>query len=180
MAQNGQEDAPFGIFRVAYSIFAWTSLAGTAAVLVYLMVTMFINTPPGTATAQQKAEISATLEASSRPTHDPSAPAVVALPASCAGCHTISGTAAGGVTCPDLTLMGSVAEERIASSDYSGSATTAEEYIRESIVDPSAHIVQGPNYEIAGNSLMPANSLDVSGLDDAGLDELVAYLASLR
>lgn len=53
----------------------------------------------------------------------------------CGGCHTIEGISAGAVG-PPLTNIGTVAGTRI-------DGLSAEEYIHQSIVDPSAYLVEG-------------------------------------
>ena len=53
----------------------------------------------------------------------------------CGGCHTIDGLSAGSVG-PNQTTVGAVAETRIP-------GMSAEEYILESILDPSAYVVDG-------------------------------------
>lgn len=183
MAQQ-PDDAPFGIFRTGYTIFSWVSFVGTALILVYLFAVMFINTASGTVRAQRRAEMATRIASSELPTADPSAASVVQLHATCAACHTIEGTSAGGVTCPDLSAIGRVAEERIASAGYTGTATTAAEYIAESILSPSAYIVpsaDGRVHEAGGVSIMPATTARDAGLDNpAELDRLVAYLLTLR
>ena len=184
MAQQ-TEDAPFEIFQKGYTIFAWASLVGTAAILVYLFAVMFINTPTGTDNAKLKADMAALLEDTVLPTKDASEISVVELPATCAGCHLIEGTSSGGVVGPDLSLIGSVAAGRVAAADYSGASTTAEEYIRESILDPNAYLVpneSGKVYSVAGTSIMPQSTAEDAGLvdDKAAMDKLIAYLASLK
>jgi hypothetical protein len=79
----------------------------------------------------------------------------------CIGCHTLSIAGAAGVTGPTHEEMGAVAEERIADPNYNGAATTAEEYIRESIVDPAAFVV--PDYPPAMPPFteIPEDQLDV-------------------
>jgi hypothetical protein len=49
--------------------------------------------------------------------------------------------------------MGAIADERIQAPGYAGSATTAEDYIRESLLDPKAYLV--PGYEVTSHH-MPA------------------------
>lgn len=79
----------------------------------------------------------------------------------CNGCHTIQGTSLQGKVGPDLTDIG----------------TESEDYIRESIVDPSAVIASdcpgGPCADIMpktfGNAIPPED-----------LDAIVEYLASLE
>jgi mono/diheme cytochrome c family protein len=61
----------------------------------------------------------------------------------CIGCHVLSVAGAAGAVGPTHEGMGTTAEARIAQADYTGEATTAEEYIRESIVNPNAYTVEG-------------------------------------
>lgn len=61
----------------------------------------------------------------------------------CVGCHQLDAVSSVGTTGPTHNGMGATAAERIADPAYAGEATTAEEYIRESIVNPAAHIVEG-------------------------------------
>lgn len=183
--ENPLEDAPYSLFRLGYRAFAWVGMVAGVLLLVWLTVVMFQNTPSGTAASQALIAAGPTLtvmaDEALEPCEDCPAP-VVDLPVSCAACHAIEGTDAGGETCPDLSNIGTVAQERLDDPSYTGNATTVEEYIRESIEDPAVFIVQDdPTYQIAdGVSLMPANSLEASGLSDAELNRLVAYLASLE
>ncbi|NLC35308.1 MAG: cytochrome c, partial [Alcaligenaceae bacterium] len=59
-----------------------------------------------------------------------------------------------------------------------GEATTAEEFVRESIVDPSAWLHPGPMYSAAGTSFMPPTYGD--DLTEEQIDHLVAYLMSFK
>jgi len=81
----------------------------------------------------------------------------------CGRCHHIEGS--GGRLGPELTRIGAVAETRRPEH-------TAEEYIRESILDPGRYVV--PGY----NDVMP-RGLGLR-LSERDLDALVRYLASLR
>jgi nitric oxide reductase subunit C len=98
----------------------------------------------------------------------------------CAACHSIAA---------QVTLVGSSlagiperAQRRIDEPSYSGSATTAQEYIRESIVSPSAYIATPPEGRVFatpdGQSLMPADFEDRLG--DDKIADVVAYLMTLR
>lgn len=88
----------------------------------------------------------------------------------CIACHMLEGDAT--IVGPNLSKIGATAAERIAAPDYTGEATTAEEYIHESIVNPNVFIVPDfvpampPTYE---QSIPPDQ-----------LDQLVSYLASLQ
>ena len=98
----------------------------------------------------------------------------------CAACHSIAA---------EVTLVGSSmagiperAKRRMQEPGYSGSATTAEQYIRESIVSPSAHVSTPPEGRVFatpdGQSLMPADYDD--RLSDEQIADVVAYLMTLR
>lgn len=97
-------------------------------------------------------------------------------PPACFSCHaTQPGVQLVG---PSLAGIGTRALQTIASPDYKGSAKTAEEYIRESILTPSAYVVPGPTFSAAGQSIMPAVFQTI--LKPADIDHLVAYLATLK
>lgn len=61
----------------------------------------------------------------------------------CGTCHTLEAAGTAGIFGPAHDEMGAVARERIFDPNYTGSATTAAEYIVESILKPKAHIVSG-------------------------------------
>lgn len=96
----------------------------------------------------------------------------------CSSCHALQP----GVPLPGPSLegLGTRAGEIVVSESYTGSAADAAGYVRESIVSPSVHLVEGPNFSTGpgGVSLMPPGFGD--RLDDAQIDNLVAYLLSLR
>lgn len=97
-------------------------------------------------------------------------------PPGCASCHSV----VEGVTLAGPSLGGASdrAAAVIASSDYSGTATTPEEYLRESILSPSAHLVAGAMFSAGGRSFMPDNYRTI--LDDGQVANLVAYLMTLK
>jgi mono/diheme cytochrome c family protein len=80
----------------------------------------------------------------------------------CSGCHTIDGTSANGQLGPNLTHV----------ADEGGA-----DYIRESIVDPSAVIAADCPSGPCADGVMPANFGAV--LAPADLDAIVDYLAGL-
>lgn len=97
-------------------------------------------------------------------------------PAACSACHsTVAGVNLAG---PSLAGIGLRADTVVAGSDYTGSATDAAGYLRESIVSPSAHIIPGPIYAAEGRSFMPDNFDET--LTPEQIDHLVAYLLTLR
>ena len=61
---------------------------------------------------------------------------------------------------------------------WNPSATDVEGYIRESITEPSAHLVPGAMFSAAGMSFMPNTYAE--DLTDEEIDQLVAFLASLN
>ena len=58
----------------------------------------------------------------------------------CATCHEIGKK---GERCPDLAGVGARAETRIKEEHYKGKATNGAEYIVESVMDPTAYVVEG-------------------------------------
>lgn len=94
----------------------------------------------------------------------------------CQACHSM----APGVNLAGPSLAGLEAFfDRIkASGEYKGKATTAEEFIRESIVEPSAFLHPGPMYSAEGTSFMPTNY--GQDLTEEQIDQLVAYLISFK
>ena len=81
----------------------------------------------------------------------------------CGVCHTVAGTDAGGNIGPELTHIGSIASTR---TDLG-----AEEYIRQSIEDPSAFIAPG---------FAPLMASGLEGTLGADFEAVVAYLVSLQ
>ena len=91
----------------------------------------------------------------------------------CGVCHTLAAAGTTGVFAPAHDGIGRSASDQIASSRYKGAATTAEEYIRESIVEPGVFIAAGGGY---GSQPMPA----FAHLPAADIDALVYFLAQQR
>ena len=97
-------------------------------------------------------------------------------PPGCAACHSV----APGVNIVGPTMAGiaSTAAARVRAPDYHGKATDAAGYIRESILDPGAHVLQGPTYSAGGRSLMPSDYGQT--LKAEQVDQIVAYLLTLK
>jgi nitric oxide reductase subunit C len=97
----------------------------------------------------------------------------------CASCHDLTKPWPGGEICPNLGNIATEAARIVRRRDYRGKAKDAAGYIRESIIDPNAYIVPGPNYRTAeGQSVMPKDfgrTLTASEVDD-----LVAFLMTRR
>jgi nitric oxide reductase subunit C len=97
-------------------------------------------------------------------------------PPACMACHS---TAPGVVLAgPSVANMAARAETVIRSPDYTGSASSADEYIRESILEPSAHIVPGASFSVNEMSVMPHNYGEILSAEQ--IEQLVAYLMTLR
>jgi nitric oxide reductase subunit C len=94
----------------------------------------------------------------------------------CFACHST----APGVNMVGPTMAGVLSRARttIADPSYGGQAKTPEDYLRESIDDPSRYLVPGPTFSSEGRSLMPAHFQDK--LSPEQREALVAYLATLK
>ncbi|WP_017523876.1 c-type cytochrome [Pusillimonas noertemannii] len=94
----------------------------------------------------------------------------------CAACHSVApGVNLAG---PSLANLAATAQKVIDSPEYKGKATTVEEFIHESIVEPSAYLHPGPMYSANGVSFMPPSY--GKDLTEEQIDHLVAYLASFK
>lgn len=97
-------------------------------------------------------------------------------PPGCFACHsTAPGVQLAG---PSLAGIQGRTEALIEDDAYTGAASTAEEYLREAILEPSAHLVPGQVYSADGRSFMPDNYDET--LTSPQVDQLVAYLMTLR
>lgn len=97
-------------------------------------------------------------------------------PPGCFACHSIS--AGVDLAGPTLAGIGTRAAALVDSAHYTGRATDAAGYIRESILEPHAHLLPGPIYGAGGRSFMPDNYDTM--LTDEQIEQLVAYLVTLR
>ncbi len=98
----------------------------------------------------------------------------------CIACHTIKGVSTGSVG-PNLTKIGTDAATIITSAEYKksqGKATTPEEFIHESIVNPNAYIATNCPTGPCPANVMPQNFAQTLSQQD--LSNLVAYLSSLK
>jgi hypothetical protein len=175
-----QETGPFGIFRVLYSLLTWAGVAFMAAVLVWVTWQLFSHTPAGTNRSAQLALVRPTLTALPGLVQPPPPVAITSLPAQCVACHMVGGT--GGAVGPDLSHVATTAGERVSDPRYGGAATTAEEYLRESVAEPSAYIVAGfENPAGPETSLMPPyGAWAVLSTDPATFQKLIDYLLTLE
>ena len=95
--------------------------------------------------------------------------------AACSSCHAISGVAQG-VLGPPLDGIGSAAANRI--PGYS-----AEEYIRESIIEPDAYAAgtaDGLSQDYDGNLMLSTMAGVLPSLSDEDIETLVEYLLALQ
>ena len=95
------------------------------------------------------------------------------------GCFACHSTAPGvNLVGPSMAGVLGRAGMTIAEPSYGGQAQAPEEYLRESIEEPSRHLVPGPAYSSDGRSLMPSHYKDA--LRPEQIQALVAYLATLK
>jgi nitric oxide reductase subunit C len=94
----------------------------------------------------------------------------------CASCH--SRTQGELLVGPPLAGIARAAAERTGSADYHGSARSAADYLRESVLAPSAYVVPGSQYSAGGVSFMPEHYSKM--LETGEVDDLVSYLSTLQ
>jgi nitric oxide reductase subunit C len=94
----------------------------------------------------------------------------------CASCHSLSEGAT--LVGPSLAGIASRAGPRVQEPEYTGAARSAEEYLRESVLEPNAYVVAGERYGAPGASLMPSHYASL--LAPSELDDLVAFLATQK
>lgn len=94
----------------------------------------------------------------------------------CDLCHSGLGDRA-----PKLDRIGSLWRQRVNDPRYRGKATTLEAYLRESMVNPSAYVVQGFGKPGTADteSPMPDVSRGAIRLSAAEIDAVIAYLQSM-
>jgi nitrite reductase (NO-forming) len=107
-------------------------------------------------------------------------PAVLAAfqKGACGSCHTIAGIPnAVGVIAPDLSDISMAADEIIKSDAYTGAATTADEYIHESIVNPNLFLAPTCPTGACAPNIMPATMADTLTPDE--INSIATYLEGL-
>ncbi len=146
-----------------------------------ILVTGAVIGPMGALPAGQAAAASAALPRSAPAVvdKDPIALGEVVFKTStpaCTACHSlVPGAQMAG---PSLAGVATRAQQTVGSAGYKGQAKDAAAYLRESIVQPSAHTVAGPMYSASGVSFMPA-SYDKDLTRDQ-VAQLVAYLTTFK
>jgi nitric oxide reductase subunit C len=88
----------------------------------------------------------------------------------CVPCHSLAKDVV--IVGPSLNGIADRAERDVKASTYRGTATSAEEFLRESITKPTANLSEGFSH-----SVMP-DWLTV--LDEQQIQDLVAYLMTLK
>lgn len=91
----------------------------------------------------------------------------------CAACHVLSAVGPAWAPQGDQPGVGARAEQRIEQADYSGEATSAQQYLLESIVRTNAFVVDG--YEA---NIMPSDF--GQRLTPQQVADLIAYMQTLR
>ena len=94
----------------------------------------------------------------------------------CPACHSmVPGAQMAG---PSLAGLATRAQQTVGSADYKGQGKDVAAYLRESIVQPSAHMVPGAMYSASGVSFMPATY--AKDLTPDQIAHLVAYLTTFK
>ena len=117
----------------------------TVIVLTLLGAALTLATPPGTTaedTLTQGLEVYQTLY--------------------CGTCHTLRAAGTEGAFGPPHDALGVIAGARIQDPNYHGEAASAEAYIRESIVSPTAYLV--PGYGLSYHHMPAYTSLNEEDL----------------
>lgn len=95
----------------------------------------------------------------------------------CTACHTIPGVPGAGVIGPDLSEIGKIVAERLASKEYNGTATTVEEYLTESIQSPDAFLSPICPTGPCAKGIMPASLAQALSVDE--IKAAVDYMTGL-
>lgn len=107
------------------------------------------------------------------PAGDPVKGQALATSQGCVGCHVSTTTGPAWAATADQPGIGARAETRFSEPGYTGAATSAQQYLLESIVNPSVHII--PGFEAVQ---MPATYGQTMTAQDAA--DLIAYLLTLK
>jgi len=107
------------------------------------------------------------------PEGDPVKGESLAATQGCVGCHVSTNTGPAWLATADTPGIGARAETRFSETGYSGNASSAQQYLLESIVNPAAFIV--PGFETVN---MPPNYGQLLTSQDAA--DLIAYMLTLR
>lgn len=107
------------------------------------------------------------------PEGDPANGQKLATVQGCIGCHVSTNTGPAWAASAGVPGIGERAATRFTQPDYTGNATTPEQYLLESIVQPNAYVVEG-----YPENLMPGNYGQTMTAQDAA--DLIAYMLSIK
>jgi len=107
------------------------------------------------------------------PEGDPAAGEALATTLGCVACHIAAPTGPAWLAKDGEPGVGSHAATRITQPDYTGKATTPEQYLFESIVNPNIFVVSG-----FASGVMPQSY--ANSLTDQDMANLIAYLLTLK
>jgi len=91
----------------------------------------------------------------------------------CPACHIAAPVGPAWMPTADQPGIGERAGQRISQDDYTGAATTAEQYLFESVVQTNAYIVEG-----FAENVMPTTYS--TALTDQDMADLIAYLLTIK
>ncbi|MBI4233887.1 MAG: c-type cytochrome [Chloroflexi bacterium] len=151
--------------RLFSGLFVGGMMLAAAIMIAFLALFQVLVRRPAVASALPTGPVPQVRVAQTTTAPDPQAGAQVFLRVGCAACHTLEGlSGAQGVIGPKLNGVATRAATR-------KPPLTAEEYIRESLENPTAYVVEG----------YPPVMLSLRGtMTDAEFNSLVAYLLTLR
>ncbi|MGW8249039.1 MAG: c-type cytochrome [Anaerolineales bacterium] len=107
------------------------------------------------------------------PEGDPVNGEALAASKACIGCHVSTTTGPAWPPSGSTPGIGERAETRYTEADYTGNATSAEQYLLEAIVQPNVFVVEG-----FPENVMPGNFGQTLTAQDAA--DLIAYMLTIR
>lgn len=196
---NLRPDSPIGFVRLLFAVLLPVLLLGALAGADPALAATPTSTPPPPtprrnlpaaaptatptgapvrATPVRATPVRATPAPSAAATVTPTAAQAAALAAAgqkvylknyCGVCHVLTAAGTRGMFGPPHDHIAATAVQRLADPNYGGTATTAAEYLRESIVDPKA-------YAAGGYTNTPHPMPPYAHLPQADIDALVFFL----
>ena len=107
------------------------------------------------------------------PEGDPVNGEVLATTKACAGCHVNTTTGPAWLPSGDSPGIGARAESRYTEADYTGNATSPEQYLLESMIQPNVFVVEG-----YAEGIMPGIYSQTLTAQDAA--DLIVYMLTIR
>jgi mono/diheme cytochrome c family protein len=127
-----------------------------------------VSPPPTLAGPPVGTDITKTL-----PEGDAAAGEALTVSLACVACHISAPTGPAWLATAEQPGIGTRAEARLTQDDYSGNATSAEQYLLESIVLPETYLVAG-----YPSGVMPNNYS--TNLTEQQVADIIAYLLTLK